>query len=407
MTTNPIRVAIVHYRDDATVGGSLRVGETIANHVDPKKVEAHLVFAYGEEGTVAKRARVPCHFIKAKGPKDFLAWLRARALFKELAPDVIHYQDAVIWLRTALLGTGYKTLLHVHGRYLPRYMNWKSKLLTHAFISKTDAQVCITSGARDALLSLGCTRPEKVAVVYNSVDVNRFSSIKKREEARAHLGIPEDILLLGMVARLVRHRGCSEAVAILSRLDRRWHLAFCGTGPARQELEDLANKEGVYDRIHFIEVQDDVRPVYAAMNAFLFLARYDSFGLATCEAMAAGVPVFGLAGEGEYQETQYPLITTDNSVFVPRNNPGDYESTEPTSVLDDLACRIQHFGNHPHQYSEMKVRAFSWIRERFDAPIQANAMINIYEQLSGHNRKMIASPSSSAKLNEQYNLKNI
>src|SRR5579862_3579814 len=48
--TRPIRVALILYRDDLNVGGSLRVAEVLANSLDPKRVEAHVVFAYGEPG---------------------------------------------------------------------------------------------------------------------------------------------------------------------------------------------------------------------------------------------------------------------------------------------------------------------------------------------------------------------
>ena len=42
-----LRVAMVLYRDDLNVGGSLRVVEILAHALDPRRVEAHIVFAYG------------------------------------------------------------------------------------------------------------------------------------------------------------------------------------------------------------------------------------------------------------------------------------------------------------------------------------------------------------------------
>ena len=47
---------MVHYRDAAEAGGSLRVGEVIANHVDPNRVAVEMVFAYGDAGPVTERA---------------------------------------------------------------------------------------------------------------------------------------------------------------------------------------------------------------------------------------------------------------------------------------------------------------------------------------------------------------
>src|SRR5271170_7259306 len=76
----PLRVAFVLYRDDSNLGGSLRVVETLAKALDPRRVEAHIVFTYGGPGPVARRASVPCHFLNSRGPHDVAGWWRARRL---------------------------------------------------------------------------------------------------------------------------------------------------------------------------------------------------------------------------------------------------------------------------------------------------------------------------------------
>src|SRR5215213_5970484 len=119
ISLRPIRVAIVHYRDDATGGGSLRVGETIANNLDPKKVEAHLVFAYGGPGHVTNSARVPCHFIKSKGPKDFSGWKRFRKLIRDLNCDIIHNVDGVVWVQLASFNLKARRIVHIHDKFKP------------------------------------------------------------------------------------------------------------------------------------------------------------------------------------------------------------------------------------------------------------------------------------------------
>src|SRR5581483_3951172 len=126
-----------------------------------------------------------------------------------------------------------------------------------------------------------------------------------------------------------------DAIRVLSRLNSDWHMLFCGDGPMREYLVDVARQEGVADRTHFAGILDDMRQGYAAMDAFLFLSKLEPFGLVIAEAMAARVPVFGLAGEGAYRDTLYPLITQENSVFVERANPGDYISPEPSANIEE------------------------------------------------------------------------
>lgn len=387
----PLRVAIVHYRDAAESGGSLRVGETIANHLDPKRVSAEMVFAYGSAGPVAQRVRVPCHFIGASGPKDLPAWPRARALFKRIRPDLIHFQDGVVWLRVALLGTSYKKVVHVHGRYQEAGNDgnlndppFRASPQLHAYLKSTDAQICINNGARDSLLNLGWISREKSYVVYNSIDLSRFSMKGDSAKARAQLGLPKDALLLGMVCRLVWEKGCSDLLSIIERLPSRWHGVICGDGPLRQQLEQECRTRRIADRIHFLGPQDDVVPVYAALDAYAFLSRYEPFGLVLAEAMAAGKPVFGIEGDGEYNEAEYPLLTADTAELVAFDGSRDHETALPGQILDDIERKISNYGSHPARYSQMIERARAWVGTCFAAPLQAEAMTRVYEHICGN-----------------------
>lgn len=388
MKPRSLRVAIVHYRDAAESGGSLRVGETIVNHLDPARVSAEMVFAYGSAGLVASSVRVPCHFIGAKGPKDFSAWVRARRLFKEIRPDLVHFQDGVVWLRMALLGTPYKKAVHVHGRYQEARENGNlndplfcASPLLRVYLKSTDAQICINNGARNSLLEMGWISPEKSYVVYNSIDLSRFSRKQDQAAARAQLGLPKDALLLGMVCRLVREKGCADLISIIERLPARWHGVICGDGPLRQQLEQECKTRRIADRIHFLGLQDNVAPVYAALDAYAFLSRYEAFGLVLAEAMASGIPVFGIQGDGEYNEAEYPLLTADTAELVAFDGSRNYETALPAQILEDIAHKISNYSERPERYYQMIERARAWVEMCFAAPLQAEAMTRVYDHI--------------------------
>jgi glycosyltransferase involved in cell wall biosynthesis len=126
-----------------------------------------------------------------------------------------------------------------------------------------------------------------------------------------------------------------------------------------------------------------MRAAYASMDAFLFLSKLEPFGLVIAEAMAARVPVFGLAAEGAYRDTLYPLITPENSVFIERSSPGDYISPEPAALIDELARRIDEFAMNPASHADMVDRAQQWVLDRFDGRVQAEAMLEIYDFVLG------------------------
>ncbi len=389
--TRPIRVAMVHYRDDAISGGSLRVGETIANNLDPEIISAEFVFAYGGPGPVTGSTRLPCHFIGAKGPKDFPAWARARDLFAGLQADIIHFQEGVVWLRTALTGTPAKKIVHIHGRYSSFHspnqttrQKMRSALdgrLSRTYLRSTDAQVCINHATRKWLLDLDWISPERSCVVYNAIDVERFASLMPRYEGRAQLGLPQDKLFLGMICRLVWEKGCPEFLSIIERLPERWHGVICGDGPLKAELQRECEQRDLASRIHFLGSLDDVMPVYAAIDAYAFVSRYDAFGLTVAEAMAAGVPVFGIEREGDYNESVYPLIGSETASMAKCATEPDLEN-----AIRKVANHLIKFGDEPRAFRESIEKARSWVGNCFSASVQAEAMTRVYEAIFNDGR---------------------
>ena len=184
-----------------------------------------------------------------------------------------------------------------------------------------------------------------------------------------------------MVCRLVWEKGCTDLFSIIERLPARWHGVICGDGPLRQQLEQECRTRRIADRIHFLGLQDDVAPVYAALDAYAFLSRYEPFGLVLAEAMASGIPVFGIEGDGEYNEAEYPLLTPGTAALVPYSRSRTYQGAMPEPVLDEVAHSISKFGDHPEIYTEMIERARMWVCECFAAPVQAEAMTLVYEHI--------------------------
>jgi glycosyltransferase involved in cell wall biosynthesis len=376
----PMRVAIVHRRDDATVGGSLRVGETIANNLDPRKVEAHLVFAYGGPGHVASRARVPCHFIESKGPKDFSGWKRFRKLIRDLDCDAIHNVDGVVWAHLASLNLNVHRIIHIHDKYKP-VPPLNDRFTLRLLRMNADATIFISNGARKDHIRRGGVKPEKSYVVYNGIDLTRYGPGPDKSECRRKLGIPTDVKLMGMVCRLTAEKGCLDFLRVLSRLPDKWHGVFTNDGPFRGEIMKFARLNNLEQRIHMLGVLDDVKIVYSALDALGLFTYYEAFGLVMAEAMVSGVPVFGLGSDGEYREPEFPLITKQNSIFVERVRPHNYYDSEDPQVLNELAAKIADYGEHPERYQEQIEHARVWVKTRFDAQIQAEATTRVYKHV--------------------------
>lgn len=376
-----MRVLFAAFRDASTAGGSLRVAQTLATGLRELGVDAHLAFAYGDQGPVAALGTVPCHYLGVRGSSDVQRWGRFDAACRSLDPHIVHFIDPSIWMHAVALPRSFRKVLHVHGVLFRESGSLRDRLAWRFAAACADLCVCITEGVRASVVRHRLARESRTTVIYNGVDFDGLQIRPSRAEARDELRLPRDAKVIGMVCRLVPNRACDDLLRLVALLDRPWHGLLVGDGPARPELEARADSLGIGHRVTFTGSLSDTRPAYAAMDGFAMLALYDSFGLATAEAMASRVPVFGLAGDGEYREPQNPLVTPDNAVFLERVLRRNYTDLEDRELLSRLAIRIDAALADPDSIQPMIDRAWHHVKARFTQRIQSEAMLAAYRGL--------------------------
>jgi UDP-glucose:(heptosyl)LPS alpha-1,3-glucosyltransferase len=153
---------------------------------------------------------------------------------------------------------------------------------------------CSDLVARD--LKLAGADPSRIRVIYNAVDPHRFAPSPPAEKSvrRQALGMPSDGVLFLQVAQNFRLKGVASsirAIALLSRQGVGCRLAIAGRGPDLDHYRQLAAGLGIDDRCHFLGAPADTAPVYAAADALVHPAFYDSCSLVSLEAWASGLPV--------------------------------------------------------------------------------------------------------------------
>lgn len=122
------------------------------------------------------------------------------------------------------------------------------------------------------------------------VDTDLFRPEARSLSWRRENGIDNDEVVIGFVSRLVLEKGLRRMMAIFDDLRERgvpFRVMIAGDGPARAELES-----GIPDAVFtgYLEGADLAR-AYASSDVFLFPSDTETFGNATLEAMASGLPV--------------------------------------------------------------------------------------------------------------------
>jgi glycosyltransferase involved in cell wall biosynthesis len=68
-------------------------------------------------------------------------------------------------------------------------------------------------------------------------------------------------------------------------------LLLIGDGPERQHMETICREEGTCDEVFFLGKMTEPESILANCDLFVLTSETESFGLASLEAMACGVPV--------------------------------------------------------------------------------------------------------------------
>lgn len=122
---------------------------------------------------------------------------------------------------------------------------------------------------------------------------------QKREEKRKELGITEGQFALISVGELTprkNHRAVLQALKDSKDPDLCYLL--CGSGPAEEELKQLATEYGISGQVIFAGYCSDIKDWLAAADCFIFPSLQEGLPMALMEAMAAGLPVIALPIRG-------------------------------------------------------------------------------------------------------------
>lgn len=141
--------------------------------------------------------------------------------------------------------------------------------------------------------------PERIRVVHNGVDLDRFRpdfAGDARLAERRRLGVRDDDVLLIAVAhhwRLKGLHGLMRATQQLRREGAALKLLVCG-GRSTGSSEPVQRSDAVID----CGSVDDVRPFYAAADVCVHPTYYDACSLVTLEALASGLPIVTTRANG-------------------------------------------------------------------------------------------------------------
>jgi glycosyltransferase involved in cell wall biosynthesis len=210
-------------------------------------------------------------------------------------------------------------------------------------------------------------RSDRVRLIRYGVDVERFDPAHvpeaRRDELRARFGAP----LVVAVARLVYYKGLENLIRAADELDAA--VVIAGDGPLASRLREQAAGRA---NVHLVGLlpESELPALLATADCFVSAStsRAESFGIATLEAQAMGVPA---------------VVTDVGTGTIEAIEPGVSGLVVPPRDPRALAAAIRAILSDRDRAAEMGRAARARVLRDHALRDQAARMRELYEQVLG------------------------
>jgi len=214
--------------------------------------------------------------------------LRVRSLVRNCRPDVAvgFMHTSFLRLPIGTLGTGVPIVASEH-TVCAHYKTRRGLLSLLRLATSFFAAITVPSvKARDSF------PPEvrrKMVIIPNPVTLSGSATSDRGRSAR------QIVLAAGNLRKEKRHALLIEAFARVAPSFTDWDLHIAGDGPELASLEAQIRSAGLDKRVKLLGPVRDMSGTYAGADIFVVPSQYESFGIATAEALSAGITAIGFA----------------------------------------------------------------------------------------------------------------
>ena len=163
-------------------------------------------------------------------------------------------------------------------------------MFTHPALRRV---ICNSVMVRDDIMHRFDVPAERLAVIYNGVDLERFHprNREQRGKVRAGLGIAADAPLFIYAGSGFERKGVAQLLTAMARAPAPAQVLIVGVDKHARRYQAQAQRLGLGNRAHFLGGRNDLPALYGAADAFVLPTLYDPMPNAALEALACALPV--------------------------------------------------------------------------------------------------------------------
>ncbi|MBQ6108235.1 MAG: glycosyltransferase family 4 protein [Thermoguttaceae bacterium] len=304
MTTQPTTVCqLLH---TLNVGGAEILASRLARQLQDERWR-FVFFCLDAEGSRAMEMRLGGFPVEVLGRKPGFDWhcmRRIASLWKKYNVRFVHAHQYTPYFY-AMGARGFfrrkpPILFTEHGRFYPDQPNWKHKYFNRLLMSAQDRVTAVSQSVGDAIIQNEGIPADRVQIIRNGVDENRFIQNRFTEEQkktlRESLGLADEPVIL-FTARLDPIKDHVTALRAMKRLQsmageaRKPVLLLAGNGPELEPLQAMISEMHLEKRVRLLGERTDVSDLLQIADVFLLTSKSEGIPLTILEAFASNVPV--------------------------------------------------------------------------------------------------------------------
>ncbi|MBD3335853.1 MAG: glycogen synthase [Candidatus Eisenbacteria bacterium] len=299
-----------------------------------------------------------------------LAGLAARSLWSVPLVISTHSLEPLRPWKAEQLGRGY------------HLTSWVEKTA----IEQADAVIAVSAATREDILRLFAVSPDRLHVIPNGIDLERYRPTAETGVLRRYNVDPERPYVL-FVGRVTRQKGIIHLVRAAPHIDPGVQVVLAAGEPDTPEIaremtaavNAAAGSRGDLVWIPEVLPRDEVIQLYSHAAVFCCPSVYEPFGIINLEAMACEAPVVATRVGGipeivAHGETGW-LVDCELEA-------GGMEPADPDGLARDLAQAINRIALDEEQRTAMGRNGRLRAESRFSWSAVAEATRRLYATLS-------------------------
>jgi glycosyltransferase involved in cell wall biosynthesis len=298
-------IKIVHLITGLNIGGAETMLSRLLSSMKRARFK-NIVVSMIDEGVIGRRLRsdgIPLYALgMRRGVPNPMAIVKLIRILRSEDPLILqtwlHHADLLGFIAGRL--TGVRAIAwnirssQADNQNTSKLFRSMLRLLSH--LSPKPQAVVVNSEVGRLVHEKLSYRPRRWEVIPNGFDVDRFyPDSEARARVRSELGIAQDALVVGCVARFEPVKDHQTLLRAAHSLLREWpdvHLILVGRGVdiSNPELAALVTELGLGRRVHLLGERSDVERIVPAFDIGSLSSSSEGFPNVVGEYMACGVP---------------------------------------------------------------------------------------------------------------------